>query len=454
MAQEKKEKLTYEDLKLPTYVNNRKVLYNLTASDLAIAAVLGNINLFLIGTPGCGKSQLAMDIHRHYFGGNIANGGNGMLQRVDMNTNIYKDIFTEVDPAKLKRVLIDKNADALSFFMDEINRVPGPLQNQFFPLGDNAIAYLGQPERKLGKDGYSILMATANIGNGDLPGTFPIDSGLFSRLHAAINFDNPRYKPTIRDEIDIDVIREIDPNVKFCPIRDISDLLRTANKEVKEIVKNPGLEALAAVNYLRFGLRNCMLEKEKPEYWPRNCPPDKCKHNKEEDSLCSLIKAPQRRDTNALIQYAGALQFLAKLKDPKIDIDFAELVFEAFKITGSYKYLFNPNLLNTKYCGSVIKMGGEVVDGLKEDFRKNEDMIVTALEGLEEGERADVFYKDKKGNVCLPDGLTEKAKKQLEKLDPFNNNRHMGLGWMKDFVDAHLKLRKAKEEQEKKDSKE
>ena len=48
---------------------------------MAIAAVLGGLNLLLVGDTGCGKTQLAKDIYNHYFGGNKKEGGNGVFMR-------------------------------------------------------------------------------------------------------------------------------------------------------------------------------------------------------------------------------------------------------------------------------------------------------------------------------------------------------------------------------------
>ena len=76
--------MNYEDLKLgekakeaflggkstedcPVYLNTRPVIYGLNVTDLVIAGVLAGMNTLLIGNTGCGKSQLARDIHNYYF---------------------------------------------------------------------------------------------------------------------------------------------------------------------------------------------------------------------------------------------------------------------------------------------------------------------------------------------------------------------------------------------------
>ncbi len=54
------DKLTYSDLEFPFYRNSRSTFANLTVSDLAKAAVLAPLNLFLVGDTGTGKTQLQM----------------------------------------------------------------------------------------------------------------------------------------------------------------------------------------------------------------------------------------------------------------------------------------------------------------------------------------------------------------------------------------------------------
>ena len=65
-------------------------------------------------------------------------------------------------------------------------------QNQFFGLGDGTMDYSGRAI-KIGREDYHILVATANIGNGEFSGTFNTDKALYNRAHIAIDFDFAMY---------------------------------------------------------------------------------------------------------------------------------------------------------------------------------------------------------------------------------------------------------------------
>ena len=89
--------LEYSDLDLHNYLNTRPVFAGLDVSDLAKAAVIGNLGMLLAGGKGTGKSQLANDIFEGYFGGAKRDGGQGIMIRCHPEVDIYNEIF------KLKR---------------------------------------------------------------------------------------------------------------------------------------------------------------------------------------------------------------------------------------------------------------------------------------------------------------------------------------------------------------
>lgn len=433
--------LQYKDLDLPIYTNTRRVLLNLDASDLVKAAVLGGLNTMLVGVPGSGKSQIASDIYNHYFGGNKKEGGKGIFIRGRNDIDIYNEIFTNINLEKAS-VELTNSIDALVYDVDEINRCHPVQQNQFLSLGDGVMDYKGK-SINLGKNSYSLLLTTANIGNGEYQGTFGMDKALYNRLPVAIDFDHLKFMPTDADQMKIDILRDADPKVKKSETRDISDLILTANSEINEALKNPGLESLAVLNYIRYGLGNCQLNgrKEKNQ-WPAQC--QDCEHSK---GLCSKIKteSQSRRVTQSLLKYSAALSYLAKLKDKNIAINVPELMFEAFKITGAYQSLLNPTVLTQEFYENSPKMMEEIVDKLKTDYVKQEDFIISSIEGISKGKKVTEFCEHKGiPGVAIYHDLSEKAKKKVTKIEPYHDKQDTGMSWMETFIDINLQSQKEK----------
>src|SRR3989344_1869810 len=419
--------LTYEDLKLPVYLNTRPLLANLTVTDAAIAAVLGKLGLLAVGDTGCGKSQLGQDIFDHYFGGNVAQGGQGIKIKAHPEIDIYNEIFTQLNRGTASRELT-QNIHALLYYVDELNRAPPVSQNQFFGLGDGLMDYKGS-SIPLGHDGYHMLFATANIGNGEFSGTFETDKAMYNRLHVVLDLDH--YKPTREDKFRLNQ-GKADPNIKISGKRDISDSIIAASEKVSHMTVDSGLEAQAVIHYLSFGLDNCQKNNgSKGKVWPSSC--QGCTYNPQDETLCAKIRAPVQRTLEATIKYAAALEFVAKLKDPQQSIDAVEFMFKAFELTGAYQSLLNPQTLRQKYLEQNPVMMATVAEELKKDFRANEDYILTSLEMAGQGKAVTVFFKD---NETLGDyeTLNRKANKKVAKLEPYTDARPIGLGWVKDLI--------------------
>ena len=443
------DRLTYEDLALPNYLNTRRVFANLTVSDLARAAVLAPMNMLLVGNTGSGKTQLAKDIYNNWFGGNQKENGHGIFIRAHPDVDIYNEIFTELNMEKAQRVLTD-NIESQIYLVDEINRAPPIAQNQFFGLGDGVMDYRGKAI-KLGRHNYHMLLATANIGNGEFQGTFESDKALYNRLHVALDLDFDAFRPTEEDEYKLDR-KKADPNVKEARIRDITDKLMLASQEVGALAEDVGLEALAALNYLRFGLRNCQRNTEKDKAWPMEC--QDCSFNQNGSAVCSFIRDPVRRTTESVRRYAAALQYLIQLKDPKEKINATDLIFKSFELTGAYQSLINPHILRTTYKGNNPKFMAEIMSKLREDYAKNQGYIMASLFEAERGKTLNVFFEDKKtGQIGNFEELPEKVKAKVQKIEPYSDSREIGMSWAHTFTlqagqhYAEVAQKKAQEEQ-------
>src|SRR3989338_1669963 len=393
----------------------------------------------MVGDRGTGKTQLVRDIYNFYFRGNKAEEGEGIFIRAHPEIDVYNEIFTELDIERAKRKLTG-NIDALIYVVDELNRAPTVAQNQFFGIGDGIMDYQGR-SILLGREGYRLLMATANLGNGTFQGTFETDEALHNRLHVTLDLDYEMFKPTIEDKLRIRHRQSVNPNVKEAKMRDISDKIIAASKEISEKALDPGIEASAVASYIEFGLDNCMKNQRKGRVWPLDC--QGCPHNASANAICSYIRSPVERTMQAMIKYATALDFLAKLKNPDQDTDAVELMFKSFELTGAYQSLLNPMLLRQDYIDQNPKFIAAVVEKLKEDFRSNEDFILSSVEQAKNGNRVVTFF-DNNGVLGDHDRLPTNLRSKYSKIEPYNDNRQIGLGWVNNYVNFLMEMNKGK----------
>ena len=456
-------KMNYEDLKLgekakeafvggkstedcPVYLNTRPVIYGLNVTDLVIAGVLAGMNTLLIGNTGCGKSQLARDIHNYYFNGSKKNGGHGISMEGDPDLSL-KNIITKIDMKKGERVP-NGNHEALFWNLEEINRTPSMIQNQFYGVGNGRVIFEDGTSVPIGRDNYRSSIATANFGNGEFQGTFETDKALLNRFGIVIDFDYEMFEPTLEDRMLIKRLRDANPGIKESPLRDFADKILKAYRQISDIAIDPGLEALAVADYIQLGLRNCQGKTtskddkveptKKGKSWPIIC--QDCSKNKNGKYLCSLVREPQERTMQSMMRYASALHYLVKIKNPDQEIDPVELMFKAFELTAAYQHVLNPAVLRQEYIEQNPEMMRYVVNELKRDFRANQDFIMTSLSGAEEGRR-DLDYFEHEGKVNLGyDRLNDNGKSEVTKINPFTDKRPVGLKWVNDSIDLNLKL--------------
>ena len=179
-----------------------------------------------------------------------------------------------------------------------------------------------------------------------------------------------------------------------------------------------------------------MLNKgSKGKVWPMSC--QDCGHNKKADALCSLIREPVPRTIDALRKYAVALQYLAKLKNPDVKIDVVDLMFKAFELTGAYQHLLNEQLRNANYLGQNPLFMADVAEKLKVDFRKNEDFIFSAIEAAKQRKKVVRFFK-RGSDLGSYDDLAKDAREKQKPIEPFTDEREIGLKWAEDVIDFEL----------------
>jgi len=455
--------LTYEELRLPNY-RNTKVIgkvgdINITVIDTVIAAVLGGLNILLAGDTGTGKTQLASDIYNYYFGGNK----NGIWFKARPDTEIA-DVFVRLNKEAARKELNKASIEKLCYVVDEINRAPGPVQDQFLGLGDANLETPDGKQIEIGRDGYSILIATANIGNGEFTGTFDMDRALLNRLH--ITFDLDYYGRNLEDEFEINKEGKANPKVRKAENRDITEKILKAYEEIGKKVENPGIEAEVVLNYLGLSLNYCKKNGQKTKIWPIACQDCQFAGN-----ICEKIKEATPRTRRAVLKYAAALEYLAELKAKSEgkeigDVDPYDLVFEAFKIAGAYHGNLNQTILRADYYEENARMMEDVVNELKEEFNKVKPYIEASVEMAERyGEIVTQFYEDANGVYPVSKRFFEEIGKARglkgEKLqsfikemynkvqesriiEPYNDDGYVSLSWLPKLLEKYYKIKTKK----------
>ena len=184
---------------------------DITVKDVVVAALISRFNLFFVGRPGWGKSQLIEDVMDNIFGGRAV----FFRGRHDLD---LREVFERLNLERLRDAKTDEevrelteNVHEVCFVIDEINRAPPLIQNTFYGLMDGYVSVRGK-KYKLGRSNYSIGLAAANLGDGGYSGTFSIDDALMERLHVAMDVSS-LYKPMVWDMFEV-FLEADDPRVQ------------------------------------------------------------------------------------------------------------------------------------------------------------------------------------------------------------------------------------------------
>lgn len=210
-----------------------------TINDLVAVAIQSGTNMYLIGSRGSGKTLLAETMRRSVFG------DHGLYLRGDVNLNL-KGLFMRMNLDGKTDEEIYKVAETLKYvfaLIDELNRVPGVLQNQFLNLLDGYVEIRGQ-KYYLGNDEYMLAVATGNPPtNGEHPGVFEEDIALLDRIPLIINVDEIEHASG-----DIAAIMAADVEKSRLPLGDLSsDVLGAHRYLTQKRLEDPDVLATLAL---------------------------------------------------------------------------------------------------------------------------------------------------------------------------------------------------------------
>ncbi|MBU4069647.1 MAG: hypothetical protein KJ646_01570 [Nanoarchaeota archaeon] len=462
------DRLVYEDLHFPTYVNSRTAMvlgYNngkedrvleVPVSEVMKAVELAGGSVLNVGDTRTGKSQAMMDIHRHHFGGDADSGGraNWIVARNDFTADGY---YMTIDQSKYgegngmlseARVPVEKRVKALATSVDEINLAIPEMQVEYFGIGEGR-----HRDIELGEEGYFLFQASCNMNrvNGDFAGTSKINRALLNRIMVTIDHD--RYRRTDEDD-DVLSERTASGRLNLAPIRDISGKILSVHNEIKKASSKREPWSDAYLRILSSGLDYCEKDKDKlkKRAWPIRC--GDCDFSQKD--LCSLVKHSNTGTVGALKRFMLGTDYLMKLKHGNISIDPLDLMLESFKFT-TYHGNLNEIEINSRYYGEDQELMEDVVDKLREKIEPVKKYIDLAVDNAFNNNLPELRFidigagQDKKSIVYSQENLSklDKIKSQGKQLEfrvvaPFDNfasDTGIRMDWLKGYLESLGKSR-------------
>jgi len=375
MKYQKLLKLVQNLPKFPIYRNSTSVVsidgVFLTVEDVVKAAILSELNILLIGERGEGKTQLMEDINRCLFGGR----GTYIRARPDMKT---KELYELFNVQELKKELSPEVKAPLTQ-IDEINRTPPIVQNEFFHMCDGYIEYEGRPI-SLG-DGFHITIASANVKNERYGGTFEMDDAILDRFSLVLNIDH--YPTQAKDDLEI-ITSTSGKNPKLARAggEDHTQEISEICKEFTKIREDKfDLDAYVALLYLKRGLDFCIIKGSKRVISyaiPGICKQRNCGRLREEN--CGYIRPLSERTIEAVAALAPALRLMADAKKEKGEgrVTYREIL-EAFRLATPYAGILDLVWIRNSYFSNPNLALNEVVERINKKFLERKEEAKVAV---------------------------------------------------------------------------
>lgn len=350
-------------------------------ADMADACLLGRLNLFLQGDTGSGKTQLASDAMADFPGRSLF-----VLGRNDMDV---RQLFQQINLEKLKTArssaevqeLTDK-VDYNLMVVDELPNCVPAVRAQLFNLFDGYIEINGK-KYDIGK-GYSVGIATGNIGQKFTESSNELGRALKDRMHVIIDTDH--YRPTPSDTLEI-LAGNTNPRVEFaenesraCEIIGQSDALRA---------KAVPFDKLVIANYLLHGLDYCTVGGQEAsktrlkDAWPNKV------DNNQQGSDEALVLPVSVRAAKSIVRLSQALDELATRKGGKIDPEWGSFdsMTQAYKFVSAYSGVLNEAAVQENYNGDRYSAMNAIIEATKGEFDRQADNIGAGIEMARTGKK-------------------------------------------------------------------
>jgi hypothetical protein len=345
-------------------------------NDVVDACLMGRLNLFLQGDTGSGKTQLAADAMSYFPGKSLF-----VLGRNDMDV---RELFQQINLDKMRSAKSSQElkelTDKINYNLTVVDELPNcvpAVRAQLFNLFDGYIELNGQ-KYDIG-NGYSVGIATGNIGQKFTESSNELGRALKDRMHVIIDTDH--YKPQPSDTLEI-LAGNTNPRVEF---------IKNSDKSVELIAKADALktrevpfEKYIVATYLTHGLDYCTVggqpaSKTKiKDAWPNNV------DNNAQGSDEALILPVSMRAAKSIIKLSQAFDEITKEKGAKSINPFSSMM-QAYKLVSAYSGVLNDAAVQANYSGDKYAAMDAIITTTNEQFEQQKDNIAAGLDMANKG---------------------------------------------------------------------
>ena len=368
-----------EKLKFSNYINTNPVIQvggkPIYVEDLVKAGLIGKLNTFLVSETGEGKTQIENDVL-----GLFGNKGLFVLGRDDMDVRaLFATMGTDIKKVKNLAELrqFTEKLKYNVYVVDELTRCLPAVQNQLFNLFDGYVEIDGK-KYQIG-EGFSLGLASGNLGNGRYLGAHQTDRALNDRMHLTLDLDNFPINPEDSFEI---TTKKKDPRVRENIGQDRIKTIKELNEEVNN--NDPSLMPYVISWYFKHGLDyipNVPGESKRKikNIWPN------IDLNREKGADYDLIFPISTRTELTALQLTRALSLIAEAKGAK-DINYKDLALEVFKLISPYSGILNRAKVDTNFNGNPYLALDAIVQGINGELSyKPQGSNLNRLNAIEEG---------------------------------------------------------------------
>lgn len=343
--------------------------------DVVDACLTGRLNLFLQGDTGSGKTQLARDAMSQFGDKSIF-----LLGRNDMQT---RELFEQINLEKLKtaktsaelKELTDK-LDANLIVVDELPNCVPAVRAQLFNLFDGFVESSGRMH-PIG-NGYSVGIATGNIGQKFTESANDMGRALLDRMHVILDTDH--FAPTPYDTMEI-LSGSTNPRVEVTQTEDLADKVIKAHNEL--VASTIPFEKQIVAGYLVNGLDYCSKgsKRKMKDAWPNALD----KHEEGGDE--HLVLPISIRGAKSVLRLSQALDKIA-IEKGATKIDPLESMLQAYKIVAAYSGVLNEADVIETYNGDKYAAIDAINATTRTQFSQYSEAIRAGLEGIRTGKLA------------------------------------------------------------------